>query len=402
VGTARPTMPPARASCWDEAGLAPPGWCGQGTCVNGSAGGEGVQQCVCDPGWAHRRSMGPEDGATQCTVSLLSLRIEWSVVLALTVVVAVLAARSVRLGKLDQARGLGCLFGTWLMFALAAAALARGGPETSASGWAIRQVVSNTAFYCFCSVNIFVGLDKYVKAMKRSAANVEGKVDDSGRRPGLEHQTTKALVMCAVILAVQATALLASWSSGALQCRFELVYHAVNSLAHAWYAHVILRAIDVDLAFVAQHVTSGEAIGKIDKLRRKVLLTHNVVVRPGLLLGLIFAGSLVFELSLVGYPVCHAAHELNIGAWFVVYISNLFGQLRSAALKRDNNRSTRNISPTQSMVRASPSQSKLSVSPSQSKLSKVKQADSENAPSTPLVAVSSSTSTSVLVKYAVK
>lgn len=82
---------------------------------------------------------------------------------------------------------------------------------------------------------------------------------------------------------------------------------------------------------------------------------------------------------------------------FLVYISYLFGLLRSAALKRDSNRSTRNISPTRSMVRASPSQSKLSVSPSQSKLSKVKQADSENAPSTPLVAVSSSTSTSVLV-----
>jgi hypothetical protein len=47
------------------------------------------------------------------------------------------------------------------------------------------------------------------------------------------------------------------------------------------------------------------------------------------------------------------------------------------------------------MVRASPSESKLSVS--QSRLSKVKQADSENSPSTPLVAVSFNTSTSVLV-----
>jgi hypothetical protein len=236
-------MPLARTSCWDEAGLALPGWCGRGACVNGSAGGEGVSQCVCDPGWAHRRSFGPEDTATNCTISLLSLRVEWAVILTLTVVVAVLTARSVRLGKLDQARGLACLLGLGLMFALAAAALARGGPETSVSGWAMRLIITDAAAYCFCSFNIMVGLDKYVKAVKRSASNIERKGDDSGRRPVLERETIKALVLLALMWVVQATALLAVWLNATSQCRSNLVYVVVNAPTLAWYAHATLRGI---------------------------------------------------------------------------------------------------------------------------------------------------------------
>jgi hypothetical protein len=394
---ARPKMPLARTSCWDEAGHALPGWCGRGACVNGSAGGEGVSQCVCDPGWALRRSFAPEDSATDCTISLLSLRVEWAVLLSLTVVVAVLTARSVRLGKLDQVRGLACFLGLGLIFALAAAALARGGPETSVSGWAMRIIVSDAASYCFCSFSAMIGLDKYVKAVKRSAANVERKGDDSGRRRVLERETIKALVLLALIWVVQATALLAVWSSAASQCRSNLVYCVVISLALARYAHAILRGINADLAFVAQHVSSGEAIGKIDHLRRKVSITHSAIVKPCLVVGLIVGGLLVLECTSVGYPVCQQWHEINIGFWFVVYISNLFGQFRSAALKRDKKPRliTPDISPTQSMFRASRSQSKPGVSLSQSKLSKVKHADSENVPSTPLEA--SSTSTSVLV-----
>ena len=362
-------MPPAPASCWDEAGLALPGWCGQGVCLNGSVGIEGIPQCVCDPGWAHRRSFGPEDTATNCTISLLSLRVEWAVILTLTVVVAVLTARSVRLGKLDQARGLACLLGLGLMFALAAAALARGGPETSVSGWAMRQIVSDAAVYCFLSFNTMIGLDKYAKAVKRSATNIERKSDDSGRRRVLERETIKALMLLALMWVVQATALLAVWSSAASQCRSALVYAVVQSLAPVWYAHAVLRGIDADLAFVAQHVSSAEAIGKIDHLRRKVSITHSAVVKPCLIIGLTYAGLLVLECSSDGYPVCQNWHELNICGWLIVYISNLYGQVCSAALKRDRNRRSiiPEVSPTQSTRGASPSQSKPIASPSESK-----------------------------------
>ena len=152
-----------------------------------------MPQCVCDPGWAHRLSLGKEDTATHCAISLLSLRIECAVFLTLNVVIAVLTARSVRLGKLDQARGLACLLGLGLMFAFAAAALARGGPETSVSGWAMRQLVSDAATYCFCFLTSVVGVDKYAKAVKQSAANIERKGDDSGRRPVLERDTIKTI-----------------------------------------------------------------------------------------------------------------------------------------------------------------------------------------------------------------
>ena len=200
-------MAQARETCAGESWSEPATRCGHGACVNASAGGEGVAHCVCEPGWALALALSPEEGAARCTVSLLSLRVQWLVLMALTVLVAALTVRSMRLGGLDRNRGCASLLGVACIFVLAAAALERGGPETSPSAWATRLALVYTASIFF-SISFLIGVDKYVKAMTQSAAKIEGKGSDPATRLALERATIHSIVILGLLWAVHVTTML--------------------------------------------------------------------------------------------------------------------------------------------------------------------------------------------------
>jgi hypothetical protein len=335
-------MAPAREICggetWSELATKR---CGHGACVNASAGGEGVAHCVCDAGWALGLALSPEEGAAQCTVSIQNLRVQWLVLMVLTVVVAALTVRSMRFGELDRVRGCASLLGLACIFVMAVAGLDRGGPETSPSAWTTRVALHDTASLFFLSINMLLGLDKYVKAMAASAARFEGKGSDPVGRSALERETVHSIVLLGFFWAVHVTAVLAvNTPNDVALCAGELAYASFYSLTSAWRVHAILHAFDGDLAFVVSQVSSAEMLDKLGKLRRKVALTHHLTVKICLFTSLILGVALIVEVSVAGHLACHARHEIGIGLWFLWLSTPIVGKILLAALKRDRKRAS--------------------------------------------------------------
>ena len=319
------------ASCLDALGLES-GWCGHGACVNASADGQGAAGCVCDSGWAlERRLVNPGASAPRCTISLVSLRVLNAVLMALTLLLAALTARSILLGRLGRRRGCVTLLGQSIIFSLTAAALARG-PEATASGVAWPDILFFLSYYCV-SCNVFVALDKYVKAVKGSAS---GQARVGGPGGSLEHETVGALTRLAALWVVLATLLVAvDWPSDAAFYAAELVYAVLVTILHARQVHVVLKALDSDLAFVAGHALGSDVIDKIHRLRRKSSRTRSFVVRTCLFLALLCAVVLLFDISPSGPPVWEARDELQYFGCLVMYLSLLAGHLKTAPRKRN-------------------------------------------------------------------
>jgi hypothetical protein len=315
------------ASCFDELWVGS-GWCGNGACINASAAGQGAAGCVCDSDWAlERRLVNPEVSAPRCTISLLRFRVLNAVLMAIILLLAALTARSMLLGSLGRRRGCVRMLGISIGFAVIAAALARG-PEASAPGVAWRGGFHALCIYFFVSVDGALALDKYLKAVKGSAS---GQSREQVADESLERETVGTCVGLAALWAVFVPTLVAvNWPSDGAFIAAEGVYGMLVCLTHALQAHVVFKALDSDLAFVGEHASRSDIIDKIRRLRRKISLTRNFVVRAGLFLALIFSFVVLLGLSPSGPPVWRWRDEIRC----VEYFSFLFGQIKRAALGR--------------------------------------------------------------------
>ncbi len=311
----------AMASCLELGS----GWCGHGACVNASAAGHGAAGCVCDSDWAlERRLVNPEVSTPRCTISLLRFRVLNAELMAVMLLLAALTARSMLAGSLGRRRGCVVMLGHSIVIALAAEALARG-PQASASGVAWRLGLFFLSLYCI-SVNFFIALDKYVKTVKGSASGQE-RSERSER--SLERETVGALVGLAALWAVLVTTLVAiNWPSDAAFFAPNLVYGMIVNSTIARHAHVILKKLDSDLAFVAEHVSNRDVIDKIRRLRRKASLIRSLTVRLCLCIVLFFFFGLLIDLS--GLPVWQFRDEFIC----VVYTGMLVAQIKKAAFER--------------------------------------------------------------------
>jgi hypothetical protein len=305
-------------------------YCAGGVCKNASAdassagAGEGEEEfrCVCEPSWALDIMSPP-----RCSVSLRLQRAQ--LIFSITVCSVIVAQLLFALarGRLAGRRKGGFkLLGLLLNLALLATDLARWRPVESKSGWIMHATIDYMSTFCFGSVFIALGLEKYTEEYCRSVAKLRGTI--SKPRMGLTRVSVQYLVFQAASIAVLILVWLSvHWRSDIAFFTVQIAYCCVALAATVCYAHAIIMPVDAEIksfltlddALVKDNIIKGSAVGdKARKLQRKLTITYRCMVAPCAALIVWWLGVLVVLFSPAGHFVAAQATQFWFVSWYIV------------------------------------------------------------------------------------
>jgi hypothetical protein len=304
------------------------GGCAHGVCVRDDV--SDAWACNCEEGWARHFELSLAEETPQCTISLTCLSAQYTVVLTMALLTALLTARGLWLAKLDAIRGGADLLAALLIFGLCASGLGRGGPTATLSGW-VALYLANYGAASITSASITLRLNKYVRVVKASAARLQHRDETCGEESSMASETALALASLAVVTLAFYVAIFVSVLSANPHAQALVTVHAIESsymsvvfIVQIVYAHIFLSRLAADLAFAEEGASPGLAV-KIKQLKRKLKIMYISIVVSCLVLLLFFSAHFVLSLMPAGRYVARHYDEIWLTPWYLVFGAFLLG-----------------------------------------------------------------------------